>query len=222
MNERSFIYLLFDYIMTRREDRKKKVTEQRQEQILEAALHVFSQKGYDKATVPDIAREAGIAVGSIYNYFPNKRELFIAAIAKFIIEPFAAVIKRTPQNGDADYISTIVENRLNIGLENIGHFIPLFGDIQRDPELRQKYTEQVLQPVFGMMEKYYASRIEEGAFRKMNPSIITRALGGMVIGFMLLYRLEGKSSPAHGVDHKELAGELTRLILHGIERESRD
>jgi AcrR family transcriptional regulator len=217
MNERSFIYYFY-HIMTRREDRIKQITKQRREQILDAALNVFSRKGFDKSTVPDIARQAGIAVGTIYNYYPSKRDLFVAAIAKFIIEPFAAVIKLTPQNGDADYISTIVENRLNIGLENVGHFLPLFSDIQRDPELRQRYNEQALQPVFGMMEKYYASRIKGRTFRNVNPAIVTRAIGGMVIGFMLLYWIEGESSPAHGINRKELAEELTGLILHGLEK----
>jgi hypothetical protein len=40
----------------------------------------------------------------------------------------------------------------------------------------------------------------------------------MIIGFMLLYRIEGEKSPARGVAQKELAGELMRLVLHGIER----
>ncbi|MGD9142400.1 MAG: helix-turn-helix domain-containing protein, partial [Dehalococcoidia bacterium] len=45
--------------------RRRLTPEQRETQILEAALAVFSRRGYDKATVPDIAREAGIAVGTI-------------------------------------------------------------------------------------------------------------------------------------------------------------
>ena len=204
--------------MTSRQDRKKRITEQREKQILDAALLVFSRMGFDKATVPDIAREAGIAVGTIYNYYPSKRELFVAAIVKFIIEPFAAVIKRTPKNGDADYISTIIKNRLNIGLENVGYFLPLFSDILRDTELRQRYSEQVIQPIINLMEEYYVSRIKEGTFREINPSVITRAIGGMVIGFMLLYRIEDEKSPVHDIDRKELADELTRLILHGIEK----
>lgn len=44
--------------------------------ILKAALAVFSQKGYDRATVADIARQARIAKGVVYDYFPSKEELF--------------------------------------------------------------------------------------------------------------------------------------------------
>jgi AcrR family transcriptional regulator len=215
MNEHSFIIVTE---MPSREERKKRLTSQRQEQILEAALLVFSRRGFDGATVPDIAREAGIAVGTIYNYYPSKRDLFVAAIAKCIIEPFTKVIRHMSMEGDASYISTIMENRLNVGLENIGHFLPLLSEIQRDPELRQRYTEQVIQPIMAIMGKYYASRVEEGAFRDINPSIITRAIGGMVVGFMLLYSIEGEKSPIHDIDRKKLANELTELVLKGLQR----
>jgi AcrR family transcriptional regulator len=214
MNERSFIEIS---IMARREDRKKKITRQRQEQILEAGLNVFSRCGFDGATIPDIAREAGVAVGTIYNYYSSKRELFVAAIARFIIEPFAAVIRQTPKAVDASFISTIIEDRLNVGLDNISHFLPLLGEIQRDPELRQRYTRQVMQPIMAMMEKHYASRIEEGVFRDVNLPIIIRAIGGMIIGFMLLYGIEGEESPIRGLDRKKLAKELTELVLKGLQ-----
>ena len=204
--------------MPSREDRIKQITKQRQEQILDAALLVFSRRGFDGATIPDIAKEAGIAVGTIYNYYPSKRDLFVAAIAKCIIEPFTKVIRHMAMEGDTSYISAIMEDRLKLGLENIGHFLPLLSEIQRDPELRQRYTEQILQPIMAIMEKYYASRVEEGAFRDINPSIITRAIGGMVVGFMLLYSIEGEKSPIHGIDRKKLANELAELVLKGLQR----
>ena len=46
-------------IMVKREDRIKRITKQRQEQILKASLYIFSRRGFDAATIPDIAREAG-------------------------------------------------------------------------------------------------------------------------------------------------------------------
>jgi len=203
--------------MVKRAERIKQITKQRQDQILGASLRIFSRRGFDGATIPDIAREAGVAVGTIYNYYPSKRDLFVAAIVKYIIEPFTAAIRQTPMAGDASFISAIMENRLNVGLENVGHFLPLLSEIQRDPELRRRYAQQVLQPIMAMMEKYYASRIEEGVFRDVNLPIIIRAIGGMVIGFMLLYGIEGENSPVHGIDRKKLADELTALVLRGLQ-----
>lgn len=205
--------------MATREDRKKEITKLRQEQILEAALSAFSNLGYDRATIPDIAREAGIAVGTIYNYFPSKRELLVAITKKYIIEPFTAVIKQPHHAGDAAFMSAIMENRLNFGLANMEKFMPLLIEVQRDPELRRSYAEQVLKPVMDFMEKYVASRIEEGAFRDIEPALVTRAIGGMVIGFMFLYRIEGEYSPLHGTDHQKLAFEIANLVLKGLRKQ---
>src|SRR5688500_15581529 len=58
------------------------VVEDRREQIMEAALHVFARKGFVRATNKDIAQEAGITPGLIYHYFASKEDLLRAAIAE--------------------------------------------------------------------------------------------------------------------------------------------
>jgi len=54
--------------------------EERRRQILDAAISVFARLGYAGAGTGDIARAAGIGEPTIYRYFPNKRELYVAAI----------------------------------------------------------------------------------------------------------------------------------------------
>jgi AcrR family transcriptional regulator len=218
MNEHSFINF-GEMPMESRADRKKRITRQRQEQILEAALLVFSQRGFDRATIPDIAHEAGIAVGTIYNYYQNKRDLLVAITNKYVIEPFTRIVEHAPAGVDDAYVvASLIENRLSFGVEGIARFLPLLMEVQRDDELRRRYTEQVLQPVMAMMGKHVASRVEVGAFRDVNPALVTRMAGGMVIGFLLLYRIEGESSPAYGMDRKKLANELADFILNGLQR----
>lgn len=58
--------------------------EDRPAEIAEAALAVFSTKGYDAARVDDVARRAGVSKGLLYLYFRTKEELFKAVIRKFI------------------------------------------------------------------------------------------------------------------------------------------
>ncbi len=51
----------------------------RRNQILDAAAKVFAEKGFHPTTIKDIAAEAGIAHGTIYNYFENKTALRCSA-----------------------------------------------------------------------------------------------------------------------------------------------
>jgi AcrR family transcriptional regulator len=48
--------------------------------IIEAAFKVFGNNGFGNTTVKDIAREVGIAIGSIYNYFTDKEDLFRSTV----------------------------------------------------------------------------------------------------------------------------------------------
>ncbi len=74
--------------------RTPKVVEDRREQIMDAAMRVFAQKGFLKATNKDIAREAGITPGLIYYYFESKE-----AVLNAIIETRTPVqlLSTTPQ-----------------------------------------------------------------------------------------------------------------------------
>mgnify|MGYP006293938867 FL=1 len=56
-------------------ERKRREREQRRAQILEAAKKVFSSKGFNSATMEEIAGEAELSPGTLYIYFKNKEEL---------------------------------------------------------------------------------------------------------------------------------------------------
>ncbi len=62
------------------------LTEFRTAEILSAASKVFGEKGFGRATVEDIAREAGIAKGTVYLYFSSKEEVYRAAFACYVGE----------------------------------------------------------------------------------------------------------------------------------------
>ena len=58
------------------QERKQRERESRRQQIIVAAKRVFSEKGYSKSTMEDIAREAELSPGTLYLYFKNKDELY--------------------------------------------------------------------------------------------------------------------------------------------------
>lgn len=55
----------------------------RRQEILDGAIRVFAEKGYDKATMATIARELNISQGLCYRYFPSKEDVYNAAIDKY-------------------------------------------------------------------------------------------------------------------------------------------
>ncbi|MBM3157205.1 MAG: TetR/AcrR family transcriptional regulator [Chloroflexi bacterium] len=205
--------------MVKRQERKEQITEYRQRQILDAALTVFSKKGYGEATIPDIAREAGVAVGTIYNYYESKRDLLVAIVNTFVVtQPFRELLKQAGQGDEKKFVRSIIKDRLGWGFENADRFLFVFTEILRDPELREPFSEKVLSPVLQFPEKYLAAKIASGDFRRLNHRLMVRAMVGMVIGFILLRKLEGERSPVQGLPTSKMAAELSNFVINGLQK----
>ena len=69
--------------MTEELSKREQLREERRRQILEAALTVFGQKGFNGANVSDVAAQAGVSQGTIYWYFESKEELLTQALLFF-------------------------------------------------------------------------------------------------------------------------------------------
>src|SRR5438045_312242 len=72
--------------------KKDVVTEFRTAGILEAARKVFAKKGFNEATVDDIAAAARVAKGTVYLYYRSKREVYFAALKFGIAQMYAALV----------------------------------------------------------------------------------------------------------------------------------
>ena len=90
------------------------------------------------------------------------------------------------------------------------------GEIQRDPELKALWAEQFIQPFFTKMEGVYHAMMASGKFRRMEPAIATRAIGGLILGFLMLKVMEGETSPLKQLPKEEVANALTDFVLHGL------
>jgi AcrR family transcriptional regulator len=204
-------------------DKNPKRPTRRQEQILNAALEVFARKGYAAATVPEIAQAAGVAIGTIYIYYPSKRELFLAVIRNLLITvPLLNLFQKMSADQFPVIFKSIIQNRLSfIEGGNTARFLSLMGEIQRDPELKAMYLEQLIQPIMSRMEAFYRAQIESGRFRQFDPAVVVRAIGGMIIGLAILRVLEGANSPLERLPQGKLADDLLNLVFYGLSNEDR-
>jgi AcrR family transcriptional regulator len=205
-------------------DRKTKKKGARQEQILKAALEVFSRKGYAAATVPEIAQAAGVAAGTIYIYYPSKRELFVAVIKNLVIStPLLNLIAKLPSDRDEDIDTTvkrILQDRFDLARHKAFARMPsLMGEVQRDPELKAIWNEKFLQPFMTQMDGIFRLMIASGKVRQMEPAVITRAVGGLIIGFLILKIMEGEASPVNRLPQEEVAEELMNFVFYGLSKE---
>jgi AcrR family transcriptional regulator len=203
--------------MADRELRKKQITTKRHTQILNAATEIFVRKGFTDATIPEIAKLSGLAAGTIYIYYPNKRELFIAVIEGLIVIPVQTIFKKDTKNDLTHTIQDVVDDRLGmLQSEAFPRLMSLIGDIQRDAELRSIFTEKLMRPFLGYVENIYCERIKAGELRQMDPELVVRMIGGMMLGINLLKSIEGENSSLNRLSKEKIAREMINFILFGL------
>ena len=203
--------------MIDRVSRKKLAISKRQAQILRAAMNVFVRKGYTAATIPEIAKSCGLAVGTIYIYFPSKHELFISVVKSLIVAPVIGIFENKVSQDFPTILKDTIENRIGfLQGRSLNSVLALMGEIQRDDALRAMFAEKVIKPFLGRMENIYRARIDSGEFRKMEPEIVVRLIGSMIIGMSMLEMTEGETSPLNRISQEKLGDEIMNFILHGL------
>jgi AcrR family transcriptional regulator len=208
--------------VTEKKSRKEKLTARRREQIVNAAMEIFSQKGYEAATIPEIAEKAGVAAGTIYLYYPSKRELFVAVIKDFICTaPLLNLIFKIPKGDISAILKSIVKDRLNLVKNPAMARMPvLIGEVLRDPELKELWIKNFLHPFLAQIAPGYGLMATLGKFRRYDPDVAARLMGGLIIGFLMLKVMEGDASPLAQKDEDKIIEDIVNFMLHGLLRDT--
>lgn len=204
--------------MADRETRKRRITAERRTQILKAASEIFTRKGFAATTVPEIARLAGVATGTIYLYYANKRELFIAVIRNLIITaPLLDLIYRITGDNISTVFPQIIQNRFDlIQSEEMAWMPSLMGEVARDPELRTLWSERFFKPFAAQMAGIYRALQPAGQAGSMEPALAVRAIGSFILGFLMIKTLEGETSPVDELPREKVAADIASFMLHGL------
>ncbi|MGD9380155.1 MAG: TetR/AcrR family transcriptional regulator [candidate division WOR-3 bacterium] len=146
------------------------------EKITKHALKIFSQKGFFRTTIDDIAQATGVAKGTIYLYFKDKQDLYIATIDEYFSQAIATLTaiqakSITPSEkmeeiavNFVDYIKQLKTSHMLFTFENIN---------LKGKTLKQMHT--VIEPQIHRMIEIISNIIRNGIrnneFRKVDPKI---------------------------------------------------
>ncbi|MCK6628084.1 MAG: TetR/AcrR family transcriptional regulator [Anaerolineae bacterium] len=193
-------------------DLKEQVVEHRRTQILLGAAKVFAEKGYHKATTKEIAQTAGVAEGTIYNYFNNKRELLLAMMELIATQSLKSLIADNPPADPKEFFTRILYDRYQL-VEQRGYLIaPIFGEMFSDAELRQEVYRTIAMPIAAHIENYIQAHIDSGLFRPVDPVITTRMfVGAIIVNFAM--KLAGLDPRYEDISADALIENLVSLFL---------
>jgi len=158
--------------------------------LIDSALRVFSEKGYDSSTIKDIAREAEVTDGLIYHYFNSKEELLWAILEKHTInhELKNTATMDSLKNQPLDVmLNMYFANLMDMLHDKKELIVMFFGEAQRNQEVRNRLVmtiEEGIQPLYQLL-KQHVSKDDEYLF-----SAIRNVQMTLVMYFLLYGRFQ--------------------------------
>ncbi|MEZ4863166.1 MAG: TetR/AcrR family transcriptional regulator [Caldilineaceae bacterium] len=159
----------------------------RRNQILDAAVAVIAEQGFQRTTIKQIAAKAEVADGTIYNYFKNKDDILMGIIARISESEL-----RELHFADAKQVDFI-----NFAHEYIAHRMAeveagypmlklILTETLANPELSQEIYTQIYSPAFTAAEHYFQYLMEQGLIPVTEPALAARLFASPVLGLLVL------------------------------------
>lgn len=194
------------------------IAEARRTQILEAAIEVFAQKGYHKATIKDVARAAGVADGTIYNYFKNKNDLMVEMVKQMaeinqLFDQIGQIARTTTLK---DLLTFVLQNRLDILTQNMTRVQAILPQVITDADLRQVFFDTLLLPTMGIVSGLMQSLIERGEVRSLPPAVAVQSAFSMLAGSLVFHMLTNQSTE----NNEEFIRYTVDIMLNGLKPET--
>ena len=173
--------------------------EARPDEVLDAALDLFIEKGFASTRVEDIARRAGLSKGAVYLYFPSK-EAILEGLVRRAIVPIATHALSFAENyeGDPRLVITMVMKMLAGKLKDPRLLaIPklIFREVIGFPELAEMYRREVLDKVIPVVEGLIRKGIDQGYLRQVDPHLTIRSIVGPMVIHIALAEVFGITPP---------------------------
>jgi AcrR family transcriptional regulator len=194
---------------------QEQLIQARRRQILNAAVEVFADKGFHRATIKDIAKEAGIADGTIYNYFGNKTDLILGILDQMNNteerEEQLTVVAEAPDLRAA--FSEGLRQRIADLLPYQRVLQAVLPEILVNDDLRARYYQQVIAPTTALAEGYFEQLAASGEMRNLDVQLVVRLISGATLGLLILRMLGDERLQG---DWADLPDTMTTILLNGL------
>lgn len=199
---------------------RRRRPEARPEEILDAALAVFTDLGFAGARVEDIAKRAGLSKGAVYVYFESKHAILTALVRRLADRVIGAAEALVESGAEVSAEQTL---RSLLGFIVVQISDPkisaaprlVIAESQRFPEIGAMYRDLVLARVLRLITRLLARGVAQGAFRAVGPDVLLRMCGGPIIAHMFLTTVFADPA-APGPPPDAIAKGIADMVLNGL------
>lgn len=179
---------------------------------MEAAIKLFSSRGYNKASVDEICREAGISKGAFYHHFKSKQALFLALLDGWLQSIDSAIEASRDKTAPETFMQ--MTEAFPFIFETAGDGLPMFLEFWMQASRDKEIWEASLAP-YRRYHRYFTSLIkkgvQEGSFVEVDPELTSRMIVSTAMGLLLQSLLDPK-----GARWEKVARDSTSLLVDNL------
>jgi AcrR family transcriptional regulator len=189
-------------------------SEETRGRIIQAALKLFAEKGYDPTGVAEICLASDVSKGAFYHHFPSKQSVFLELLQEWLNGLDSALGKamgsaRSVPEGllvmasQMQEVFSAADGRVHL-------FLEFWQQARRDPEIWKEFIAP-----YRRYQDFFAGiiarGIEEGSFGPVDPQVAGQALVALAVGILV----QGVLDP-HGADWARMTRDSVQLMISGM------
>lgn len=185
------------------------------DRIKKAAIKLFAARGFDGTTTRELAEAAGVAEGTLFRHFDNKKAILIEVATQGWIDILTDLLTQLSEMGSYKAVAQVMRRRMWDFKKNADLMRVCFMEAQFHPDLRDRIQLEVIDKMTHVAEGFFQSAMDKGIYRPMNPKLVAQVFLGMfvVAGFSHNTLMEPDASPQV---MKEMAEGLAEIFLNGV------
>lgn len=183
--------------------------------ILDAARRLFASQGFDGTTTRDLAQAAGVAEGTLFRHFSNKKAILVEVATQGWVEILTDLLTELSEMGSYKAVAQVMRRRMWNFQKNADLMRVCFMEAQFHPDLRDRIQSDVIVKMTNVAEAFFQTAMDKGIYRKMDAALVAKVFLGMfaVAGFSNNTVMEPDASPQQ---MQAMAEGLADIFLNGV------
>lgn len=194
-------------------------TEVRRSEIVGGLRKIMARRGYDGASVAEIARAAGITAGLVHYHFDDKREILLALIAELVREAGERAERALDRGGDdpldrlQSYVDAFLSLETDPDQEAVACWIEIAAEAIRDTRVKKAF-EAALAGIAAQLEALAGDALKRERHQAREAKAVAAALLALVHGYFLVSATAPGLIPAGSA--ASTTKRLARLVVQGV------
>lgn len=183
--------------------------------IMQAAQRVCARQGYDATTTRDLATAAGVAEGTVFRHFPNKKAILVEVATQGWVEILTDLLTELSEMGSYEAVGQVMRRRMLNMPKNMDMMRVCFMEVQFHDDLRDRVQSEVIAKMTDVAEAFFETAMDKGIYRRMNARVVAQVFVGMfaIAGFSHNTIMEPEASPQA---MKDMAEGIADIFLNGV------